>query len=113
MFPKLHASLNAHLLEHRQQYFGAVAFKPMLPTEYRAAVTDLNGDGLSEGLVLMLGRHWGGTGGQSMFLFRGTQSGFVWLGRMTCVRAPMEGSVCVTKTKTKGWLCATPWKPPA
>ena len=103
MFPKLHASLNAHLLEHRQQYFGAVAFKSISPTEYRAAVTDLNGDRLPEGLVLMLGRHWGGTGGQSMFLFRGTQNGFVWLGRMTCVRAPMEGSVCVTKTKTKGW----------
>lgn len=100
--PKLHAAINAHLKANGQNYFGAAGFKAIAPTEYRAELGDLNSDGVSEAIVLMLGRHWGGTGGP-MSLFRGNQNGFVWLGRMTCVQAPMEGSVCVAKTKTKGW----------
>ena len=103
MFPKLHSALNVHLQAYQQQYDGAAPLKAMPPTDYRVALRDLNGDGLPEGLVLMLGRHWGGTGGQTMFIFRGTQLGFKWIGRMTCVQAPMAGSVCVMKRKTKGW----------
>ncbi len=103
LYPKLHAALNAHLLANKQGYFGAAKFQPIEPTEYRVELLDLNGDGVREAMVLMLGRHWGGSGGQSMFLFRGTRDGFSWLGRMTCVQFPMEGSVCVMKTKTKGW----------
>lgn len=101
--PKLHAALNAHLRANAGNYFGAAGFKAMTPAEYRAELVDLNGDSAREALVLMLGRHWGGTGGQSMLLFRGMKNGFGYLGRMTCITAPMEGSVCVMDSKTAGW----------
>jgi hypothetical protein len=101
--PQLHMALNAHLLANKKSYFGAAPFKPIAPTEYRAELVDLNADGIKEALVLMLGRYWGGTGGQTMFIFRGTEERFKFVGRMTCVRFPMEGSVCVMKSKSNGW----------
>lgn len=38
-----------------------------------------------------------------MFAFRGTDKGFTFTGRMTCIRFPMEGSVCVMESKSNGW----------
>ena len=102
-YPKLHAAINAHLFAEKKNYFGAVPFKPMVPSEYRPQLIDLNGDGIKEALVLMLGRNWGGTGGQTLFIFRGVEKGFQFNGAMTCVRFPMEGSVCVMKSKSNGW----------
>ena len=102
-YPELHAAINAHLLAEKENYFGAVPFKPMVPSQYRPQLIDLNGDGIKEALVLMLGRDWGGTGGQTLFIFRGVEKGFQFIGRMTCVRFPMEGSVCVMKSKSNGW----------
>ena len=101
--PKLHVALNAHLLANKKSYFGAAPFKPISPAEYRTELVDLNGDDTREALVLMLGLYWGGTGGQTMFIFRGTEERFKFVGRMTCVRFPMEGSVCVMKSKSNGW----------
>jgi len=101
--PKLHMALNAHLLANKKLYFGAAPFEPVAPTEYRTELVDLNDDGIKEALVLMLGRDWGGTGGQTLFIFRGVEKGFQFNGRMTCVRFPMEGSVCVMKSKSNEW----------
>jgi len=101
--PELHAAINAHLLAGKENYFGAVPFKPVAPSEYRPQLVDLNGDGIKEALVLMLGRDWGGTRGQTLLIFRGVEKGFQFNGRMTCVRFPMEGSVCVMKSKSNGW----------
>ena len=102
-YPKLHMALNLHLLAKKESYFGAIPFKSMTPSEYRPQLIDLNGDGIKEALVLMLGRDWGGTGGQTLFIFRGVEKGFQFNGRMTCVRFPTEGSVCVMKSKSNGW----------
>ena len=66
--PKLHMALNAHLLANKQSYFGVATFKPITPVEYRTELVDLNADGAKEALVLMLGRYWGGTGGQTLFM---------------------------------------------
>ena len=100
---KLHSALNAYLLANKQAYFGAIPFKPTAPTEYRTELVDLNGDDTREALVLMLGRYWGGMGGQTMFIFKGNPKGFNFVSKMTCVRGPMPGSVCVTETKSNGW----------
>ncbi len=101
--PQLHMALNAHLLANKKSYFGSAPFKPIAPTEYRAELVDLNADGTKEALALMLGRYWGGTGGQTMFILKGNPKGFDFVSQMTCVRAPMAGSVCVTETKSNGW----------
>ena len=101
--PELHAAINSHLLAEKVSYFGAIPFKPMTPLEYRPELVDLNGDGIKEALVLMLGQDWGGTGGQTLFVFRGVEKGFQFIGSMTCVRFPMEGSVCVMESKSNGW----------
>ena len=45
-YPKLHAAINAHLLAEKENYFGAVPFKPVGPSEYRPQLIDLNGDGI-------------------------------------------------------------------
>jgi len=58
-YPKLHAAINAHLLAEKENYFGAVPFKPVGPSGYRPQLIDLNGDGIKEALVLawpLLGR---------------------------------------------------------
>ncbi len=102
-YPELHVAINAHLLDEKESYYGAIPFKPMTPLEYRPELVDLNGDGIKEALVLMLGQDWGGTGGQTLFVFRGVEKGFQFIGRMTCVRFPMEGSVCVMESKSNGW----------
>ena len=101
--PKLHGALNAYLLANKQAYFGAAPFEPSLPTEYRAELVDLNADGSKEALVLMLGSYWGGTGGQTMFIFKGGPNGFNFVSKMTGVRGPMQGSLCVMKSKSNGW----------
>ena len=101
--PKLHAAINAHLLDGTKNYFGAGPFKSVAPSEYRPHLIDLNGDGIKEALVLMLARDWGGTGGQTLLIFCGVEKGFQFNGAMTCVRFPMEGSVCVMKSKSNGW----------
>lgn len=101
--PKLHMAVNAHLLTNKKSYFGATPFKSIAPTEYRTELVDLNGDDTMEALVLMLGRDWGGTSGQTMFIFKGNPKGFNFVSKMTCVRGPMPGSVCITETKSNGW----------
>lgn len=58
--PKLYVAINAHLLANKEDYFGAIPFKPMTPSEYRPELVDLNGDGVKEALVLMLSQYWGG-----------------------------------------------------
>ena len=100
--PPVHAPLNAHLAAQHAR-FSQTPFVPVVPEKYRVQLIDLNADATPEALVLMLGRDWGGTGGQTMFLFRGTKKGFTFLSRMTGIHAPMQGSLCVLDSKTRGW----------
>ena len=74
------------------------AYQKVPPADYRVHQTDLNGDGHLDALVLMLGRYYGGTGGRSMYIFRGGDR-FQFVSRVTLVNEP----VCVMKTRTKGW----------
>jgi len=100
--PPVHAALNAHLAAQHAR-FSRTPFVPVVPEKYRVQLIDLNADATPEALVLMLGRDWGGTGGQTMFLFLGTKKGFTFLSRMTGIHAPMQGSLCVLDSKTRGW----------
>lgn len=97
--PELHAALNGYL----QVRDGGADSKAVAATSYRSHLADLNGDGRQDALVLMLGRAWGGTGGQTMFIFKGGAEGFQFVSRMTCVSLPMPGSVCVTNERSEGW----------
>ncbi len=101
--PVLHKALNDYLLAEKDAYFGAAPFTPTSPAEYRSVLVPLDKDGYPDALVLMLGRYWGGTGGQTLFVFRGRSEGFQFVSRMTCIRGPMEGSLCVTRNRTNGW----------
>ena len=92
--PKLDAALQAYLKTTQRG-----AYQKVPPADYRVHQTDLNGDGHLDALVLMLGRYYGGTGGRSMYIFRGGDR-FQFVSRMTLVNEP----VCVMKTRTKGWL---------
>jgi len=105
--PALHSVLNDHLRAVHLKFFPATSFVPTPPTQYRLELTDLNGDRRPEALVLMTGRGWGGTGGQTLFIFRGVPKGFLFISKMTGIRAPMPGSFCIANDRTKGWrdLC--------
>ena len=105
--PVLHTALNTHLKGMHVKSGFATPFVPTPPNEYRVELTDLNGDRQVEAMVLMTGRDWGGTGGQTMFIFRGVPKGFVFISKMTGIRAPMPGAFCITNDRTNGWrdLC--------
>lgn len=100
---QLHRALQQHLYDQRLRYFGALPFAEEPATGYRVHREDLNDDGDEDALVLMLGRYWGGTGGQTLFVFRGAGQGFHFVSHMTCITGPMPGSVCVTRTRSGGW----------
>ena len=105
--PALHAALNGHLQDVHKKFGFSTPFVPTPPTEYRVELTDLNGDRQLEALVLMTGRDWGGTGGQTLFVFRGVPKGFAFISKMTGIRAPMPGAFCIANDRTNGWrdLC--------
>jgi len=104
--PALHAALNGHLQALHVKFGFATPFSATPPTEYRVELTDLNGDRQLEALVLMTGRHWGGTGGQTLFVFRGVPKGFAFISKMTGIRAPMPGAFCIANDRTNvGGIC--------
>lgn len=66
---------------------------------YRHALTDLNGDGLPDAVVLLSGSRFCGSGGCNMAVFRGSKSGFTFVSGSTITREPIR----VMTEKNAGW----------
>jgi hypothetical protein len=66
---------------------------------FRYALTDLNGDGRDDAIVLLLGTSWCGSGGCNMLVFRGTKDGFTLVSGSTVTSAPIR----VSSEKAQGW----------
>src|SRR5262245_59515563 len=59
---------------------------------FRHALTDLNGDGVNDAIVLLLGSAWCGSGGCNMLVLRGTKEGFTVLSGSTITNEPIRVS---------------------
>lgn len=71
---------------------------PGVDVPRRYAFVDLDGDGVADGLALMQGMFCG-TGGCSLYAFRGTGDGFDFVSSTSLVRGPF----IVAETSTNGW----------
>ncbi len=70
------------------------------PDHYNIARTDLDGDGKEDVLALMNGRSgYFGSGGATMFIFKGTSDGLDSLGKIMVVKEP----IYVRKSVSKGF----------
>lgn len=69
------------------------------PQPFQHALTDLNGDGLADAIVLLQSRKWCGSGGCNMLIFRGTAEGFTLVSVSTVTSTPLR----VLTDKTAGW----------
>lgn len=73
---------------------------PVSKNEYDVAFANLNGDRFEDAIVLFgLNTTWAGSGGSTLFIFKGTSKGFVFLSKTTVTRAP----VCIRNTENYGW----------
>jgi hypothetical protein len=66
---------------------------------FRFALVDLNGDGREDAIVLMSSSGWCGTGGCTMLIFQGVDSGFEYVCSSTVTSAPIR----VSKKIAHGW----------
>jgi hypothetical protein len=67
---------------------------------YRDSYPDLDGDGLTDALVILQGPDWCGLSGCPLLVFRGTSSGhFIFLSRTEPVREPVR----LSQNRTNGW----------
>jgi hypothetical protein len=66
---------------------------------FRFALVDLNGDGREDAIVLMSGSGWCGSGGCTMLVFRGVDSGFEYVCSSTVTSAPIR----VSQKTVRGW----------
>lgn len=66
---------------------------------FRYAVTDLDGDGRADAIVLLLGGDWCGSGGCNMLVFRGTKDGFTLVSASTITNEPIR----VSPENMHGW----------
>ena len=66
---------------------------------FRHALTDLDGDGRADAIVLLLGGAWCGSGGCNMVIFRGTKDGFTFVSGSTITNEPIR----VSPEKVQGW----------
>ena len=66
---------------------------------FRHALTDLDGDGRADAIVLLLGGNWCGSGGCSMLVFRAAKEGFTFVSASTITREPIR----VSPEKVHGW----------
>ena len=66
---------------------------------FRHALTDLNGDGRDDAIVLLLGGSWCGSGGCNMIVLRGTKEGFTVVSGSTITNEPIR----VSPEKVQGW----------
>jgi len=66
---------------------------------FRYALTDLDGDGRADAVVLLLGGYWCGSGGCNMLIFRATTDGFTLVSESTITNEPIR----VSPEKAHGW----------
>jgi hypothetical protein len=66
---------------------------------FRHALTDLDGDGRADAIVLLLGSNWCGSGGCNMLVYRGAQDGFTFVSASTITSAPIR----VSPERSHGW----------
>jgi hypothetical protein len=69
-----------------------------IPT-FRYALTDLDGDGRVDAVVLLSGSSWCGSGGCNMLVFRGRRDGFTFVSGSTLANPPIR----VSPEKAHGW----------
>jgi putative lipoprotein len=80
-------------------YLAKTGDDPKYANPHQTAQIDLNGDGRQDALVLLENPFFCGTGGCTMLVFKGTESGFEFVSRSTLIRGP----VLVGETRTHGW----------
>ena len=66
---------------------------------FRHALTDLDGDGQADAIVLLLGGNRCGSGGCSMLVFRAAKEGFTFVSASTITKEPIR----VSPEKVQGW----------
>ena len=71
-----------------------------LGDQYDTARLDLNGDGREDGLVLLTGSDWCGSGGCTLLIFEGTEAGGF---RLVSETSLVNGPVIVGRTESNGW----------
>jgi hypothetical protein len=74
-------------------------------TKYLAAFVDLNGDGVNEAIVYVIGRSWCGTGGCNMLILARDGTSWKEVTSTTITRPPIRA----LKTKSNGWRNITVW----
>lgn len=68
--------------------------------EFHHALTDLDGDGVQDAVVLLIGRDWCGTGGCTLLVLKGKADGFVPVSDSSISEEPIR----VSKRETHhGW----------
>jgi hypothetical protein len=66
---------------------------------FEYGLTDLDGDGRADAVVLLLGSNWCGSGGCNMLVFHGTTEGFKLVSESTVTNDPIR----VSPKIVKGW----------
>ena len=77
----------------------AAHYKDGPPSGYTYAMTDLNGDGVPDAVVLITDPQWCGSGGCALAILRGKGKGFVFLSGASISREPIP----VLAETRKGW----------
>lgn len=67
---------------------------------YDVAFIDLNDDNIKDAVVYLNSRNWCGSGGCTTFVFKGTDSGFVFQSKIMIVKKP----IVISQSKTNGYL---------
>ncbi len=67
--------------------------------DYKAYLSDLNGDGIDDALVYMADRHWCGSGGCALFVFKGSEKGFDFLSKTMVSMQPIR----ISSSMSNGW----------
>lgn len=67
--------------------------------DFTTARLDLNGDGHEDGLVLLYGADWCGSGGCTLLVFEGTGDGY----RLVSETSLVNGPVVVSPARSNGW----------
>ena len=84
--PEIDAALAAH-------------FKGLVPSSYKYAIVDLNGDGIPDAVVLVTDLRYCGSGGCTLVILRGTGHAFSYVSGSTISRAPIR----VLPNSHTGW----------
>lgn len=67
--------------------------------EYKHAMVDLDNDGVEDAVVLLQGMGWCGSGGCTMLVLKGADTGYGVVSNSTVTRAPVR----VSNSASQGW----------